>query len=126
MVRALKDAEVCTSITTSQLDLLLTKINLTAKASASAASTPSAGASSSNLLAGNHLHPSLLATSRVLKKTSSTVSMSAGSINGGGGGSSGPGNSSKGEQNSNSLAGASFSTFCALMNAIAGIVFSSG
>ncbi len=125
MVRALKDAEVCTSITTSQLDLLLTKINLTAKAS-SAASTPSAGASSSNLLAGNHLHPSLLATSRVLKKTSSTVSMSAGSINGGGGGSSGPGNSSKGEQNSNSLAGASFSTFCALMNAIAGIVFSSG
>ena len=36
------------------------------------------------------------------------------------------GNSSKGEQNSNSLAGASFSTFSALMSAIAGIVFSSG
>jgi hypothetical protein len=28
VVRALKDAEVCSSITTSQLDLLLTKINL--------------------------------------------------------------------------------------------------
>lgn len=30
VVRALKDAEVCSSITTSQLDLLLTKINLAA------------------------------------------------------------------------------------------------
>jgi hypothetical protein len=35
-------------------------------------------------------------------------------------------NSSKGEQNSNSLAGASFPTFCALMSAIAGIVYSAG
>lgn len=35
-------------------------------------------------------------------------------------------NSTKGEQNSNSLAGASFPTFCALMSAIAGIVYSSG
>lgn len=125
MVRALKDAEVCTSITTSQLDLLLTKINLAAKASSSSAASTPSGASSSNLLAANaHMHPSLLSSSRVLKKTSSTASLSAGIS--GGAGSSGTGNSSKGEQNSNSLAGASFSTFCALMNAIAGIIFSSG
>jgi hypothetical protein len=30
VVRALKDADICTSITTSQLDLLLTKIHVAA------------------------------------------------------------------------------------------------
>jgi hypothetical protein len=34
VVRALKDAEICTSITTSQLDLLLTKIHVNAKGAA--------------------------------------------------------------------------------------------
>lgn len=112
VVRALKDAEVCTSITTSQLDLLLTKINLSTKASTSPVP--------SGVLAANvHVHPSLLSTSRVLKKTTAT---SQGQSSGTGS----AGNSSKGEQNSNSLAGASFSTFCALMSAIAGILFSPG
>lgn len=62
---------------------------------------------------------SLMNSSRVLRKTSAAGSAPHPSVLGGG-------NSSKGEQNSNSLAGASFPTFCALMSAIAGIIFAAG
>lgn len=108
VVRALKDAEICTSLTTSQLDLLLTKIHVSASRVGTPSSLPTAA-----VVAAAAAGP---LSSRVLRRTAAAQSPvtqhSAGS------------NSSKGEQNSNSLAGASFPTFCALMSAIAGIVYS--
>jgi hypothetical protein len=74
--------------------------------------------------ASSGLQSSVLGSSRVLRRTA--AGQSAGSAAAGAALQSAVSNSTKSEQNSNSLAGASFPTFCALLSAIAGIIYSAG